>query len=443
MKRILILMALLPFFASAQIITTVAGSGTPGFSGDGGQATNAKMWGPAGTMVDTAGNIYIADYANARIRKVSQATGVITTIAGTGDTLFAGDGGAATDASLYDPTALALDASGNLYIADQSHHRIRMINITTGIITTIAGNGIGGYSADSVAATASSLYYPSGLAFDTTGNLIIADWQNHRIRKVDMATGIITTIAGTGTSGYTGNGGAATAARLYRPSGVAFDRSGNLFISEYGNSTVRKIAAATGIITTIAGTSGIGYAGDGGPGTAAMLSQPLSVATDTSGNVYIADWRNNCIRLVAATTGIITTIAGNGTTGYSGDGGPATAAQINFTDGVAIDKSGDMYIADEFNAVIRKVTCPLCAPASVGETSNNAMVSVYPNPAQNSLTIAATKAIATLSITNLIGQVVQTQFCNTNKAMVDISTLPKGISFVKINNTEVRKFLKE
>jgi sugar lactone lactonase YvrE len=244
--------------------------------------------------VDSSGNIYIADTYNERIRKVS-TSGIITTVAGNGAATFSGDGGAATSAELHGPSGVAVDSSGNIYIADTYNERIRKVS-TSGIITTVAGNGTGGYSGDGGAATSAELYYPSGVAVDSSGNIYIADRNNDRIREVSTS-GIITTVAGNGTWGYSGDSGAATSAELYGPSGVAVDSSGNIFFVEDGNNRVRKVSAS-GIITTVAGNGTGGYSGDGGVATSAELYTPYGVAVDSSGNIYIADLNNNRIRKV-------------------------------------------------------------------------------------------------------------------------------------------------
>ena len=220
------------------------------------------------------------------------------------------------------------------------------MNSTTGIITTIAGNGIAGYSGDGGLATNAELNNPYGVAVDSNGNIYIADTNNNRIRKVNSTTGIITTIAGNGTAGYSGDGGLATNAELYYPYGVAVDSNGNIYIADTYNNRIRKVNSTTGIITTIAGNGTAGYSGDGGPATNAQLNYPYGVAVDSSGNIYIADTDNNRIRKVNSTTGIITTIAGNGNPGYSGDGGPATNAELYDPSGVAVDSNGNIYIAD-------------------------------------------------------------------------------------------------
>ena len=332
---------------AAGAISTVAGNGTYGYSGDGGPAVAAQLWGPNGVAVDGAGNLYIVDRGNQRIRKVD-AAGVISTVAGDGTQGFGGDGGPATAAQLDTPQGVAVDGAGNLYIADGGNNRIRKVD-SAGAISTVAG---GGPIGDGGAAVAAQLYYPNGVAPDGAGNLYIADSFNHRIRKVDAA-GVISTVAGDGTRGYGGDGGAAVAAQLFAPRGVALDGAGNLYIADNANNRIRKVDAA-GVITTVAGDGTRGSGGDGGPATAAQLSSPRGVALDGAGNLYIADRSNHRIRKVDA-AGAITTVAGDGTRGFGGDGGPATAAQLSWPNGVALDGSGNLYIADGGNHRIRKV----------------------------------------------------------------------------------------
>jgi len=354
------------FTAKAQIITTVAGNGSGGYTGDGGQATNAELNGPDGIAFDSYGNMYIADEVNNIIRKVT-SSGIITTFAGGGSSL--GDGGQATNAQLASPTAVLFDATGNLYIADYSNNRIREVN-TVGIITTIAGTGTLGYSGDGGQATNAQLNKSAGITFDATGNFYIADEGNNCIRKVTTA-GIITTIAGTGTSGYSGDGGQATAAEMYNPTGVVFDVVGNLYIADYPNNRIRKVNTS-GIISTIAGTGASAYSGDGGQATAAELWLPSQIKFDISGNLYIADAHNNRIRMIN-TLGIITTVAGNGTAGYSGDGGQATTAELNLSYGVALDALNNVYIADYNNNRVRKITVACTTPTVQVVSSNDSI----------------------------------------------------------------------
>lgn len=338
--------------AATGIITTFAGSGAPGFSGDGGAPTAASLNYPMRVAFDGSGNLYIADAGNNRIRKISAATGVITTVAGGGNAL--GDGGSAVLAMLNDPEGLALDGGGNLYIADTRNTRVRKVIISSGIISTVAGNDARGFFGDGGMATGALLDSPEGLALDGSGNLYIADRDNSRVRKVAAITGIMTTVAGGGE--IRGDGGPATAARLSEPLGVAVDEFGDLYIADGSEHRVRKVVAATGIITTVAGTGAPRFDGDGGPASAASIWRPSGVALDGFRNLYIADYFSNRIRKVSAATGIISTVAGNGSSGFFGDGGPATAASLNMPTGVALDSSANLYVVDNQSARIRKVT---------------------------------------------------------------------------------------
>jgi trimeric autotransporter adhesin len=330
------------------IITTVAGNGVVGYSGDGTLGTQTSLNRPMGIVFDSAGNLYIGDCTNRRLRKLTPA-GIISTVAGNGSTGFSGDGGLAISASFRNVMDVAIDGAGNLYIADFGNHRIRKVS-TSGIVTTVAGNGVAGYSGNGGSATSASLNKPTGVAVDSAGNLYISDSENHQIRKV--SSGIINAIAGNGSRN--GDGGLAARARLDEPYALIEDTVGNLYICDRWQHVVRKVSASTGVITTIAGISGtMGFSGDGGPATAAMLAAPWDMAFDASGNLYIVDALNNRIRKINS-SGIITTVAGNGTI-LGGDGGPATSAGLFNPYGVAIDPAGQMYIADSLSHCIRKV----------------------------------------------------------------------------------------
>ena len=335
------------------IINTLAGVGEWGYSGDGGPATEALIQRPKGMALDSEGNLYFADSLNDRIRKVD-TSGIITTVAGIGTAGYSGDGGPATEAALYQPTDVAVDSAGNLYIADFPNDRIRKVD-TSGIITTVAGNGTAGYSGDGGPATEASLHSPNYVTVDSAGNLYISDNGNYRLRKVDTS-GIITTVAGNGTSAYNGDGGPATEASL-STGDVVVDSAGNIYITDGSNYRIRKIDT-NGIITTFAGNGTYGYyLGDGGPAIEAQLKYPGGLALDSAGNIYIANAPNDRLRKVD-TSGIITTVAGNGTEGYSGDGGLATEASFDWPSFVAVDSAGNLYIADEWNWRIRKVGPP-------------------------------------------------------------------------------------
>ena len=332
------------------VINTVAGDGTSGYFGDSGTATAAEMSYPSGVAVDASGNLFIADAGNNVIRKVGTNRSIMT-VAGNGTNGFSGDGGSTTAAELSNPQGVAVDTAGNLFIADSGNQRIRKVGIN-GTITTVAGNGTNGYSGDSSAATNAELLSPYGVAVDASGNLFIADSGNSVIRKVGT-NGVITTVAGNGGYGYSGDGGAATNATLSGSVGVAVDASGNLYIADNGNNVIRKVDS-NGNITTVAGDGLSGYAGDGGLATSARLASPSGVAVDASGDLFIADFYNSVIRKVND-SGAITTVAGTGSYGYLGDGGAATSAALSYPVGVALDASGDLFIADSGNNAIREV----------------------------------------------------------------------------------------
>jgi uncharacterized protein (TIGR03437 family) len=328
----------------AGTITTVAGGGSS--LGDNGPATSAQLVDPFGVAVDSAGSVYIGDSLNNRIRKVTN--GVITTVAGNGTPGFSGDNGPATSAQLDRPHGVAVDPAGSIYVADSSNNCIR--KVTNGVITTVAGNGTAGLSGDNGPATSAQLQGPSGVAVDSAGSIYIADTYNNRIRKV--TNGVITTVAGSGIGGgFSGDNGPATGAMLAFPFGVSVDSAGNIYIADNGNNRIRKVT--NGMIATVAGNGTQGFSGDNGPATSAELNAPYGVAVDSVGNLYIADLNN--VRIRKVTNGVITTVAGNGTQGFSGDNGPATSAHLDTPEGIAVDYAGNIYIADTASSRIRLV----------------------------------------------------------------------------------------
>ncbi|MXY43334.1 MAG: hypothetical protein F4Y50_04645 [Dehalococcoidia bacterium] len=309
------------------VITTVAGGGL-GDLGDGGPATDATFSShPMRVTGDRAGNLFVADAHHARIRRIDTSTGTIDTVAGCGVEGYSGDGGPAVHARIASPHGTALDRHGNVYIADLKNDRIRKVDASTGIITTVAGTGEHGHSGDGGPATKAMLASPIAVFATDDGDLYIADHRNSRIRKVNAATGVITTVAGTGEQGIHGDGGPATQAAISLPRDAALDADGSLYIADGANNRIRKVAP-DGTITTVAGTGRGKFSGDGGPAHEANLSMPYSIALDRAGSLYVVDTGNRRVRKIDATNGIITTIAGNGSYGFSGDGGPATDAPL-------------------------------------------------------------------------------------------------------------------
>jgi sugar lactone lactonase YvrE len=393
-------------------INTVAGNGTFMFTGNRIPAGNAVLNRPSGAASDSAGNIYIADTENCVVRQVSAASGIITTFAGTPASCgYGGDGGPATSGALSGPSKVAVYA-GNVYIADTYNGVIREVD-ATGVITTIAGTpGVAGYGGDGGPATSAYLNGPCGVAVDSSGNVYIADADNNRIREV--SGGIIQTVAGNGTAGYSGDGGAATGAELDSPEDVAVDASGNLFIADPGNSRVRRVDASTGIITTVAGNGTFGFRGDGSAATSASLNFPIGVAVDPAGDVLIADTFNNRIRWVDG-QGIIHTLAGNGSFGFSGDGGPGTSAMLAGPSGVGVDPSGNIYIADTMNSRIRMVNALAGLNASTTSvTFGSQAVGAPSGPASVTLSAFGPLEISNIAVT---GDFSESDDCPTNATM--------------------------
>ena len=378
-------------------ITTVAGNGKAGYKGNGGQATDAELQAPGSVAVDSSGDLFIADTANNTVREVNASTGVITTVAGTGTAGYNGDSIQATAAKLNAPDGVAVDSSGDLFIADTGNNRIREVVLGTGVITTVAGTGTAGYNADSIQATAAELNAPDGMAVDSSGDLFIADTGNNRIREVYGAgagifAGVITTVAGSGTPGFAGDGSlaAATNVRLQAPQGVTVDSDGDLFIADTKNNRIREVNNSTDIITTVAGNGVAGFNGDGILATATKLNAPEGVAIDSSGNLFIGDTGNNRIREINPTTYLMSTVAGSSVANYGGDGGVGSAALLHQPGQIAVDAYGDVFVADTGNNVVRELATALPIAVAKAPTSTAVAVSSSWSAYGDALTLTAT-----------------------------------------------------
>lgn len=428
---VIVFAGLVPLSMSAQVIITVAGVGTEGYTGDSGLAVQCRIHWPQAIALDTAGNKYIADANNNVIRKIKKGGDTIITIAGdgfeagTGMGGYGGDGAPATAARFSFPSGVAVDLAGNIYIADQNNHRVRKID-PTGIITTVAGVGGVGYTGDGGPAVAATLYKPTRVSLDAAGNIYIADAGNNAIRKVDIASGTISTIAGSGTAGFSGDGGPAITAQLHNPVDMAVDLAGNVYICDNVNYRIRKVDVS-GTISTYAGIGLPGYSGDSAAATAANIYEPSGIAVDSAGNVYFSDLANARVRRISA-LGIITTVAGNGTPGYLGDGGPAKLAEVYFPQGLALTPNGKgIYIADMGNDRIRYVS------ATLGITNVNSSYSAmnaHPNPSSGQFTVSISSAVnepVKLALMNVTGQKIREWDITTNTSLSVEESLAPGV----------------
>ncbi|MGE3283185.1 MAG: hypothetical protein AB7O13_19585 [Alphaproteobacteria bacterium] len=341
------------------IITTAIGIGEKGFAGDGGPAAEALLNGPFDVAFDRAGNLYFSDTFNHRIRRVDAATGIISTIAGKGEAGHSGDNGPAVAAALNEPYGVVVDRAGIVYTADRHNRRVRRIDAGSGVITTLAGTGVASFSGDGGPAAQAGLAEPNGLAFDPDETrLYIADVADHRVRIVDLASGVIDTFAGIGMAEHGGDGGPAREARIFGARAVKVAPDGTVYILERQGSSLRAVDPAAGTISTIAGTTGRGYSGDDGPAAAAVFDAPKEMALDRDGSLLIVDTENHAIRRIDRASGIVTTIAG-GRRGGQGDNGPAAAAGLDRPHGAVVDPDGTIYIGDTNNHRIRKVVRPV------------------------------------------------------------------------------------
>jgi len=337
------------------IITTAVGTGERGFAGDGGAAERALLNGPFDVGFDVDGNLYFSDTFNHRIRRVDARTGIISTFAGSSEAGYAGDGGPATRARLNEPYGIAIDKVANVYIADRHNHCVRRVDRTSGVITTFAGNGVAGFNGDGGPASRAGMVEPNGLALDPAqGRLFIADVADHRVRVVDLATGTISTFAGTGEAQHSGDGGPAMAAGVFGARAVKVATDGTVYILERQGSTLRVVDPRNSIIITMAGTGARGYSGDGGLARDAVFDAPKEFTLDPGGDILIVDTENHAIRCIHAANGIVETIAG-GRKGGEGDGGPARAAGLGRPHGAVVGPDGSIYIGDTENQRIRKL----------------------------------------------------------------------------------------
>jgi sugar lactone lactonase YvrE len=338
------------------IITTAVGTGEKGFGGDGGPATQALLNGPFDVCFDRAGNLYFSDTFNNRIRRVDAATGIITTVAGNGDKGYSGDGGKATEAALNEPYGVVVDRAGNLFIADRLNRRVRRVDATSGVIATLAGTGEAAYGGDGGCSVDAGLVEPNGLAFGPgETRLYVTDVADNRVRVIDLASSMIATFAGTGAAEHSGDGRPATAAGTFGARAVKVAADGTVYILERQGSSLRAVDPVTGTIATVAGTTARGYAGDGGPALAAVFDAPKEMAIDRDGSLLIVDTENHAIRRIDL-AGIVTNLAG-GRQGPGGDGSPAEAAGLDRPHGAVVGPDGAVYIGDTNNHRIRKVVC--------------------------------------------------------------------------------------
>jgi sugar lactone lactonase YvrE len=428
--------------STAQVITTYVGGGSSSSLGDGGPATAASIGYVSGIAFDAFNNLYIADGNNNRIRKVDAITNIITTFAGNGISGFSGDGNFATNAELNDPDWVTTDKYGNLYISDGGNNRIRKVS-ASGIITTYAGNGSAVYSGDNGPAINASLNGIQGICTDTFGNLFIADGATPRIRKVDVS-GVINTVAGNGIIGYSGDGGPATAAEMNFILGICLDIEGNIYVADASSERIRIVNKSSGIISTEAGNGTSGYAGDGNAAILCELNWPFAVAIDEHSYTFIADYSNNRIRQID-NSGTIKTIVGTGTAGFDGDGGSATNAEINRPQGIAIDNDANIYIADFANKRIRKVT--FTPNEKVNYVANKDVLLIYPNPAYYVLDIDNIKSQTKYYLYSMVGAVIGQGTLKEGNNSINVAGMPPGVYMLAVvdkeGNKTVKKIVKE
>lgn len=435
MRALLLCLLLVPAVTKPQIITTFCGNGIHAVSTDGSPATATSMYGAGGGTFDDAGNYYFSQgISNPRIYKIN-TVGIINTVAGSGTSGFSGDNGPATLAQLKAPNPPAVDKFGNIFIPDGNNNRIRKVDVSTGIITTIAGTGMPGFSGDGGPATSAMLSVPSSIIFDKYGTLYFADAGNGRVRKID-GSGNIFTIAGTVGSGDSGDNGPATSAHINGVLSIAFDNSDNLILAINGANRIRKINTA-GVITTIAGNGSYIYNGDGIPATNAQFD-PWWIAIDKYDNIFVPDHYNNRVRRIDK-FGLIHDFAGTGVAGYNGDNILANMAQLNWPETVAIDSCGNVYVADNLNARIRKISFPHCNYLAVETLRPQILSTPYPNPTFSTLHIDGIENPCTYHVLNIIGYSAMQGMLNAGNNELSLRSLPPGIYLLEIINEEKQK----
>ncbi len=421
----------------SQTITTVAGTGLSTSTGDGGPASLATLF-PGSIAIDKFGNYYIGDGYHSFIRKVG-INDTISTIAGNGTMGFSGDGGAATDAQIGVIDAMICDTLGNLFFCDISNNRIRKVSID-GIISTIVGDSSYAYNGDGLPATSTSIYNPAGIAFDSHGNLYFSDAGHSRVRKMSVS-GIVTTIAGNGSLSFGGDGGQATAAQIYHPRGIAIDAHDNIYFSDYNNRRIRKISSS-GIITTVVGNGIGGYSGYGGAATAATFDGVIGVKIDKYNNIYFSDYGNMTVNVVYS-NGNIATLAGNGTCGFAVDSGLASASILCDPWYIALDSCGNIYVPDGGNWRVRKITFDHCNYLSTPTVKNISQTpAYYPNPFSSELTIENKTPIESLVVFNLLGQKIFEDNNLPQQKAIDTRNWPNGMYLLQINHGTIQKVLK-
>lgn len=416
----IILLLCFAFTTQSQTITTVAGTGSSGFSGDGGLATTAKLNLPFNLTFDKSDNIYIADTYNNSIRRIDNESGIITTVVGTADKKQISE--------LKTPTGLTFDNNNNLYVADLANLRIRKVNMETGSSMTLVGKK----SETEFPNIDDALGGPFNVVFDKQGNLYVSVNGDSNVKKVDFSTGKVTVIAGSGEVGFSGDGGQATAAKLANPTGLALDGN-NLYISDSGNERIRKVNLSTGIISTIAGTGEKGFLSDEDDASKAQLANPLGLTVDNSGNLYFVDRGNNMVRKITTSTGKISTVVGNGESGYSGDGELAKNAKLANPTGVAFNNAGDLYIVDRGNNRIRKIAG--LDNEAKEDIALEANINVYPNPSTDKINIELKNNVMLNSaiLFDINGNKANVQMTNNT---LNVSKLPRGIYVLKLVTSE-------